>query len=409
MIFSPASKHRESIIVDSSGDEAGGRSGNSDRWILFGVVALSIFGLLAVFSSTAYFAELKNTTAQAMLVSHLFKVFIAFFALIIFSKINYRHVLRLSFPILLLSWVLLVIVAMYGNEVWGARRFLNVAGFSFQPSSLATVALLAHLVAMIERKTEDKNIRSFANAFVPMMVYTTITSALIGIEDFSSAGMLMGLSMLVMFMGGVRPLHLGTLVIIGILGAGALVSSSTARTARVTNYFEQVVHINSDRLESGAGYQSQQAYIAIARGQLTGVGMGKSAQRDFLPAPYNDFIYAIIAEEYGLIGAGLILILFTLILIRGVVYVARHARSSSGALLATAFTVTFVMYGFVNAAVATGLFPVTGLPMPFVSYGGTSMLVSGMMMGVVLYISKRLPETKNAPFFGGTHVKPNLN
>jgi len=190
----------------------------------------------------------------------------------------------------------------------------------------------------------------------------------------------------------------GALVLIGLIGGTALVTSTDARKARVNTYLDQIVNISSDRLESGAGYQSQQAYIAIARGQLTGVGMGKSAQRDFLPAPYNDFIYAIIAEEYGLIGASLILILYTLILLRGVVYVARNATGTSAALLATIFTLTFVMYGYVNAAVATGLFPVTGLPMPFVSYGGTSMLFSGMMMGVVLNISKNKPRRTRVYF-----------
>lgn len=388
MIFSPLSKS-QSIIVDNSIDEVSGRSSYSDRWIFVSIVVLAIFGLLAVFSSTAYFAELRNTSAHNMLLSHLIKVVIAFIVMVIFSKIDYRIVLKLSFPMLILSWVLLIIVAMYGTEVWGAKRFLNVGGFSFQPSSLATVALLIHLVGLVERKIINQKIKSFQNSFVPMMIYVVITCGLIGLEDFSSAGVLMILSMIVMFMGGVNILHLGTMVLIGATGAVILVSASDARMARITNYVDQVIYINGEKLESGAGYQAQQAHIAIARGQITGVGMGKSAQRDFLPAPYNDFIFAIIAEEYGIVGAGIILILFTIILIRGIIFVARTSGSLSGQLLATIFTITFVLYGYVNAAVATGLFPVTGLPMPFVSYGGTSMLFSGMMMGVVLNISKK--------------------
>lgn len=394
MIFSP-SNNPHSFIVDNSTDEVAGRASYSDRWILVSVIALAIFGILAVFSSTAYFAELKNTTAQSMVISHLFKVMIAFFVLIFASKIDFRTTLRCGLPMLIVSWGLLIFVALYGNEVWGAKRFLNVGGFSFQPSSMATVALPLHLIAMIERKIAEDKIRSFAASFVPMMIYVVITCALIGIEDFSSAGVLLGISMMVMFMGGINKMHLGAMVIIGALGGMALLTASDARMARVTNYFDQVIHISSERLEGGAGYQSQQAHIAIARGQLTGVGMGKSSQRDFLPAPYNDFIFAIIAEEYGLIGASLILILFTLILLRGVVYVARNAVSNSAMLLATTFTIIFVMYGFVNAAVATGLFPVTGLPMPFVSYGGTSMLFSGLMIGVVLNISKNKPRKRN--------------
>lgn len=386
------------LIVDTSGDEVQGRSGYSDRWILVSVVMLAMGGVLAVFSSIAYFAELKDTTAQSLVLGHLVKLLIAFFVMVIFSKINYRIVMKLSFPLLLVSWVLLIVVAVSGAEVWGARRFINVGGFSFQPSSMALVALLIHLTVMVERKVMAGTIKSFSKSFVPMMVYIVITCGLIGIEDFSSAGVLMMLCMVLMFIGGVSKLHLGTMVLIGVLGGSALVMTSDARVSRITNYVDQVIKINSEELDAGAGYQSQQAHIAIARGQIFGVGIGKSAQRDFLPAPYNDFIYAIIAEEYGLMGAGLILILYTLILIRGIVYVARNAGTLSAQLLATIFTLAFVSYGFVNAAVATGLFPVTGLPMPFVSYGGSSMLFSGLMIGTVLNISKKNATPKKNLF-----------
>jgi cell division protein FtsW len=397
MILSPITDPK-SLIVDQSGDEVSGRSGYSDRWILVSVIALAIFGILAVFSSVAYFAEMKNSTAQSMVISHILKVLIAFFIIVVASKFNYRIIMKLSFPLLFLSWILLIIVTLYGVEVWGAKRSLNVGGFSFQPSSLAIVALLVHLVGLIERKMMNQTIKSFKKSFIPMMFYVIVTCGLIGIEDFSSAGVLMILSMLLMFMGGVSKLHLGTMVLIGILGGTALVTSSDARVSRITNYLEQVISINSHELDGGSGYQSQQAHIAIARGQFSGVGMGKSAQRDFLPAPYNDFIFAIIAEEYGILGTGLILILFTLILIRGIVFVARNAGTLSGQLLATILTLTFVLFGYVNAAVATGLFPVTGLPMPFVSYGGTSMIFSGLMIGIILNISKKSTTSKKYLF-----------
>ena len=397
MILSPITDPK-SLIVDQSGDEVSGRSGYSDRWILVSVIALAMFGILAVFSSVAYFAEMKNSTAQSMVISHILKVLIAFFIIVVASKFNYRIIMKLSFPLLFLSWILLIIVTLYGVEVWGAKRSLNVGGFSFQPSSLAIVALLVHLVGLIERKMMNQTIKSFKKSFIPMMFYVVVTCGLIGIEDFSSAGVLMFLSMLLMFMGGVSKLHLGTMVLIGVLGGTALVTSSDARVSRITNYLEQVISINSHELDGGSGYQSQQAHIAIARGQFSGVGMGKSAQRDFLPAPYNDFIFAIIAEEYGILGTGLILILFTLILIRGIVFVARNAGTLSGQLLATILTLTFVLFGYVNAAVATGLFPVTGLPMPFVSYGGTSMIFSGLMIGIILNISKKSTTSKKFLF-----------
>jgi cell division protein FtsW len=136
------------------------------------------------------------------------------------------------------------------------------------------------------------------------------------------------------------------------------------------------------------GYQADQARIAFAMGGLTGVGPGKSIQRDFLPAPYNDFIFAIIAEEYGLIGATAILLLFVYLLLRGYLRIARGSPDPLGLFLATGLTTAIVLYGFVNAAVASGLFPVTGLAMPFVSYGGTSLVATGAMVGILLNISR---------------------
>lgn len=203
----------------------------------------------------------------------------------------------------------------------------------------------------------------------------------------------------VMFIGRVSVIQLGGLIAIGILGGTLLIGQSGNRQDRIEQYITQVKDIPSEHIIQGSGYQAQQAHIAIARGELMGVGIGKSAQRDFLPAPYNDFIFAIIAEEYGLFGAMSLILIFTLILIRGVVFISRKAEDNLGSLLAVACTLMIVLYGFVNAGVASGILPVTGLPMPFVSYGGTSMLFAGLMVGILLNISKHNRERR--PLFYG--------
>ena len=374
-------------IFDPGSEELDAKKTGSDRWLLVSVIMLMMAGLLAVYSSIAYFAETHLVPASSLVGNHIIKIGISFLVMIIFSKVDYHLFARYSKMALILSWVFLVIVSLYGTEVFGARRSLDVGMFSFQPSSLATVALLIHLCVLITRKQE--NIKDLKTGFLPLMIWVTVTCGLIGLEDFSSAAVLMGLSLLIMFVGRVSTWHISAIVMVGILGAGALLMQSPERQSRVSNYVEQVVHINSDGLVQEAGYQAQQAQIAVAQGQLFGVGMGKSSQRDFLPAPYNDFIYAIITEEYGLIGAIFILGLYVVILFRGLVFIARRAVDETGVLLAVAATLMVTLYGFVNAAVATGLFPVTGLPMPFVSYGGTSMLFTGMMIGVLLNISKQ--------------------
>lgn len=384
--------HKKSLILDNSPEELSYRGKVSDQWLLASVLMLMIFGTLAVYSSIAYFAESHGNTAFNLVFGHIIKLGIAVVVMVIFSKIKYQWIAAVSKYAVILSWIFLIIVTLYGNEVFGARRHLNVAGFSFQPSSFATLALLVHLSVLLSNKTTY--ITSFSKSFLPLMFWVGITCLLIGLEDFSSAAVLLSLSMLLMFIGRVSMLHLGGLMVIGIVGGMFLLSQSAERQSRITNYVEQVIHIKSDGFALTSGYQAQQAHIAIAKGGLFGVGIGKSTQRDFLPAPYNDFIYAIIAEEYGLIGAGFVLLAFLMILLRGIVFIANSAPDQLGMLMAVACTLTIVTFGLVNAAVACGLFPVTGLPMPFVSYGGTSMLFAAMMVGILLNISRQKTEEK---------------
>lgn len=368
----------------------------SDRILLIAVVLLMIFGSLAVYSAIAFFAESKHTSAGSMVLGHLMKLGIAFLGMLLASKINYHTLAKFSRFGMVISWLLLISVMIFGTEVFGAKRSLDIVGFSFQPSSFATVALLIHVAVLLDEKQDY--IKDFKRSFLPIMFWVVITCGLIGIEDFSSAAILMGLSMLVMFVGRISMLQMGTLIIVGALGASVLIWQSPERQSRLDHYIDQIIQINSDEFNIEEGYQAQQAHIAIAQGEIFGVGIGKSTQRDFLPAPYNDFIFAIIAEEYGMAGSIMVLLLFTLILFRGVAKIAKNAPDTLGMLMAVGCTLTIVLYGFVNAGVASGLLPVTGLPMPFVSYGGTSTLFSGLMIGILMNISK-YSNGKNTVFY----------
>lgn len=386
-----------SNIIGTSAEDIDTRKQGSDRYLLMAVVILMTFGMLAVYSSIAFFAETKATTAGQLIIGHMVKLGIAFFVMLITSKINYHTLAKFSRIGMVVSLFLLMAVLAYGTEQFGARRWLNIAGFSFQPSMVASVALIFHICVLLSEKQEY--IKDFKKTFLPIMFWVILTCGLIGIEDFSSAGILMIICLTVMFIGRVSVIQLGGLIAIGILGGTLLIGQSGNRQDRIEQYITQVKDIPSEHIIQGSGYQAQQAHIAIARGELMGVGIGKSAQRDFLPAPYNDFIFAIIAEEYGLFGAMSLILIFTLILIRGVVFISRKAEDNLGSLLAVACTLMIVLYGFVNAGVASGILPVTGLPMPFVSYGGTSMLFAGLMVGILLNISKHNRERR--PLFYG--------
>lgn len=385
-------------IFETTQDELDAPKKGSDQVLFVTVIMLMVFGCLAVFSSIAFFAQTHGTTAGKLVTGHIIKLGIAFLVMVFVSKLNYGVLARFSRLAMLLSWILLIAVIFYGEFQFGARRALSVGIISFQPSSFAAISLIIHVAVLLHEKQEY--IKNFKRAFLPVMFWIIITCALIAVEDFSSATVLMGICMLMMFVGRISIPQISTLLVIGMIGGTLFVSSSAERQSRITNYIAQVTELNNNHFESASGYQAQQAHIAIAQGQLFGVGIGKSSQRDFLPAPYNDFIFAIIAEEYGLAGSVLILILFTVILFRGIAVIARRAPDVLGTLMALGATLMIALYGFVNAAVASGLFPVTGLPMPFISYGGTSMLFAGLMMGILLNISRFNVYHKNR-FYNG--------
>jgi cell division protein FtsW len=394
LIHTSPHNNLNNVLGTSPEDIDAGKQG-SDRVLLMAIIMLMMFGVLAVYSSIAFFAESNDTSAFALVTRHVVKLAIAFFVMLFVSKVNYHTLAKFSRIGMIISLLLLVAVLVFGTEQFGAKRWLNVGGFSFQPSTVATVALLLHVSVLLSEKQDY--VKDFKKSFIPIMVWITVTCGLIGIEDFSSAGILMCICLVMMFIGRISILQMGSMVLVALLGGVLLLNQSANRQDRIEQYVEQIKNIETEEFLTGSGYQAQQAHIAIAKGELFGVGIGKSTQRDFLPAPYNDFIFAIIAEEYGFFGAMSLIVIFSLILIRGIVFIARKSEDTLGALLAVGCTLTIVLFGFVNASVASGLLPVTGLPMPFVSYGGTNMLFAGLMVGILLNISKHSKERR--PFY----------
>ena len=362
----------------------------ADKPVVFAVLVLAAFGIVAVFSAIGFLAETKaGGDVEGLLFGHALRIGLGLGAVALFSMVPYRILERWSRLGLLATLGLLVAVQLMGVVSGGAQRWLQIGGFSFQPSDFARAALLVHVAALLARK--QAYIDDFKRAYLPLLVWIGPTLLLIGIDDLSSAAVLMGALGAMLFVGRVPTLHLGGTVAVGLILATLLLMASPQRAARIESYAGAKIFPHTEAVEltdSAEGYQARQAKIAIAMGGLTGVGPGKSVQRDFLPAPYNDFIFAIVTEEYGLIGAGGLLLLFSILLWRGYLRIARGAPDPFGLFLAVGLTTTVVLYGFVNAAVAVGLFPVTGLPMPFVSYGGSSILATGALVGILLNVSR---------------------
>jgi len=376
----------------------------ADKFVVWVVLALLAAGVVAVYSAVTYLAEVRaGAEPEEFLVRHLLRTGLALVVMGGVSLVDYRTIARYSRTALVGALLLLLAAKVAGFFSPGADRWLQIAGFGFQPSDLARVALVFYVGVLLVQKQEY--VKSFGRAFLPILVWVFVTVGLIGIDDLSTAAILLFSIMLMCFVGRVSVVQIGGLGLLGVMLAGVLIANSPARAARLEAYVDmnlfdetETEHVTDPKAER---YQSRQARIAFAVGGLTGKGPGKSIQRDFLPAPYNDFIFAIVAEEYGAIGALLLLFGFCVLLFRGYLRIARNAPDPLGLILGVGFTTLMVVYGFVHAGVSCGLLPVTGLPMPFVSYGGTSMVANGIMVGVLLNISRQttqsVRESNHAP------------
>lgn len=366
-----------------------------DKYVLWAVLVLSAVGILAVYSAVGFLAEVKaGGDTELFLIRHSVRLGLAFIALFIFSFVDYHKLARWARPMLLGSLLLLILVRIFGVTYGGATRAFHFGPLSLQPSDLAKIALVFYVAVLLVRK--QAYIGSFLRSVVPIQFWIFFTILLIGIEDLSTAALVLAAVLLMCFVGRMSIKHFAGLGLVTAGLAVLMLIGSPNRAHRVESYLGVNIFPGTEAAEvfdvQAEGYQARQARIALAMGELTGVGPGKSVQRDFLPAPYNDFIFAIIAEEYGLLGALALLSLFVLVLLRGFLRIARQAPDPLGLFLAVGLTTLLVFYSFIHAGVSVGVLPVTGLPLPMVSYGGTSMIASGIMVGILLNISRQTKQ-----------------
>lgn len=364
--------------------------------IIWGVIiVLSIFSLLAVYSATSTLAIHKmGGNSLYYLVRH--GVILAFGLMIIFIThlIHYKYYSRLSQLLIGIAVVLLIITLFLGTNVNQATRWLTLPGlgFTIQTSDFAKLALIMYIARVLSMKQGE--IKSFKEAFLPVIIPVVIICILILPANLSTAALIFGISFLLMFIGRISIKHLlasggvAILLLALFITVGTLVKKEGRINTwknRIESYFEEGGEEN---------YQSQQAKIAIATGGLFGKNPGKSVQRNFLPNPYSDFIYAIIVEEYGLIIGGIPVLLAYLFLLFRAGVIVRKCDRTFPAFLAIGLTLMIVVQAMVNMAVAVGIFPVTGQTLPLVSMGGSSMLFTSIALGIILSISRNLNETE---------------
>lgn len=351
------------------------------------MLILLVISLLSVYSSTGSLAYQHRAGNTFFYLFRQLK-FIVLGLLIIFfvHLIPYKVFSRVSIFALYLSLPLLLLTLFIGTNINDATRWLEIpgTGLTIQPSDFAKIALVMFIAKVLS--VNQNNIRDFRGVFVKISLAIVVTCALILPANLSTAAILFLTAFSLMFVGRIPLKYLGLMVLTGSLAlslfvGGALLLDNEGRISTWKNRIEAFVHGEGD------SYQADQAKVAIVQGGLFGKGPGNSTQRNLLPHPYSDFIYAIIIEEYGsLVGGVLVLALYLWLFFRAGLIV-RRSRSTYGAFLAFGLSLGLVLQAFVNMAVAVGLVPVTGQTLPLVSMGGSSIFFTSMATGMILSVS----------------------
>jgi len=359
-----------------------------DRVIWLTVMLLSIFSILAVYSSTgslAYKYQAGNT--EYYLIKHGFILLFGFGLMYGAHLLKYTVYARFSKIAIILAIPLLALTLFTGTNLNEASRWLTlpIVNLSFQTSDLAKLALILFVARMLSKKQD--NIKDFKTTFVPIMGPVIITCALILPANFSTAAVLFATCVILMVIGRIRIKYIMMLLGIGVITFSLFIGISklVGYEGRIATWEKRIETFMSDDSESS--YQSQQAKIAIASGELFGKGPGNSSQRNFLPHPYSDFIYAIIIEEYGLFGGAIIVVLYLVLFFRAI-QIAQNSPRAFATFLAVGCAFSLTFQAMINMAVAVNLFPVTGQPLPMLSMGGTSIWFTSIAIGIILSVSR---------------------
>ncbi|MFO7790909.1 MAG: FtsW/RodA/SpoVE family cell cycle protein [Bacteroidales bacterium] len=363
-----------------------------DRVIWIILLVLAMFSILAVYSASgmlAYKFQEGNTTYY--LVRHFVQMCFAFFVIFLIHKIPYVYFSKLSQFFFYVSIILLLLTLLIGLNLNEASRWLKLpGGLTFQTSDFAKIVLIVFLARRLsKRKGEIKN---FKSAFHIIMFPVLAVCALIFPADFSTALIVFAAALIMMFIARVQRKYIFSLV--GIAVAAGCLFMMTAmlfpENNRVETWKARVEGFVSGDDESN--FQADHARIAIASGGIIPNGPGQSVQRNILPHPYSDFIYAIIVEEYGILLGGLLIPLMYLIFFNRSIKIVRKCKGSFSALMVAGLSSLLVIQAFVNMLVAVNLLPVTGQTLPFVSMGGTSMVFIGIAFGLILSVSRIIQE-----------------
>ena len=399
--------------------------GDKVIWIV--ALLLGIVSLIVVYSASSALAvnNFGGNTGRVLL-KHGGTLLIGFVMIFIFYRINYQHYAKAAWLLLIPCLALLAYTLLFGQNLNQANRTINLGFFSFQPSELAKIILITYLARQLVMMRD--RLQNFKDVILWLGLPILFTAALIFPENLSTAAILLVVCLVLLFIGRVKFLHILAILGIGVVGLGLYIAFDVIRTnisnkhaktaaeqemvvdGKPTEYREKQTRIATwiNRIEAMGEskdegydpfdkhhYQQTYAKIAVATSSVFGKGPGKSEQRNFLPHPYSDFIFAIIVEEYGIFGALFVLMLYIILFTR-VLRIMLKRPLTFGAYLAFGLGFLVIMQAMINMGVSIGLLPVTGQPLPFVSMGGTSMMATGIIIGMILSVTRNMEMEEEA-------------
>lgn len=354
-----------------------------DRWLIWITAVLVLVGMLTVYTASAHIAERSFGGTNVFLRRNVLRAALGVIAMLAAYHVDYRAYRKHARKGIFFAIGLLALTLVFADPVRGMRGFWLM----FQPSELAKLALVVYLADVLARRQDSLD--DFFRGVVPWLAVALAVVGLVAVQpDYGSALGLVALISVMLFLGGVRLRHLLALIGASVIGVGFLVRHIGYISSRVA-VWKPTFDLSLEGLDlRGAAYQIFQSLVALGSGSVVGLGVGASRQRAFIPDSHTDFAFSIWGEELGLVGTAGLVVVFVLLMVRGL-RVAKRAPDLYGTLLAGGLTAMVTVYAAINIAVVTALIPTTGLPLPFVSYGGSSLIVNMAAVGILLNMSKR--------------------
>jgi|RhiMethySRZTD1v2_1073278.scaffolds.fasta_scaffold00334_9 cell division protein FtsW len=377
-----------------SRDRAASRP-SADGTVLIVAVILTLIGLVMVFSASGVVAGNRFHDAIYFLKRQIAWLLFGFILLQLASRLDYLVWRKLAVPILAVTCVLLVLVLIpsIGVAVKGARRWLKLGPISLQPAEMVKLVAVLYVAAYLANKGE--RIKEFKAGFLPPLLVVGLLSGLVLLQpDLGTVVVVGAVTLGLLFLGGARLLHLSGLIPMFLIAVGLLIWKSPYRLQRL------LIFLDPTKDPTGAGFQVNQSFLAFGSGGPFGVGLGAGKQKlYFLPEAHTDFVLALVGEELGLVGTTAVMLLFAILIMKGL-KIAGRAQDPFGRHLAYGITLLIGAQAMINAGVATGLLPTKGLTLPLVSYGGSSLLVNLLAIGILLSISRDRQGGRRASDYG---------